>query len=366
DGGGADDAAAVDAGVTGLPAGHDPVDVAVAAYLLRPDGWPALVHAAHDAEHERHAAAAADEVRALADRLGADLAAARAELQAVRSEAAQAQQQAADELAGVRRELRRHRSDADRARAEGRAALAEAADLQAEATAAAETADERVRRADREVAEAVEALQGLRRAGREGRSLAGSRARLLLDTLVDAATGLRHELALPPADVLPADVVAGSLAEPVEEQPGTPARARAQDDPAILDELLSLPRAHLVVDGYNVTKSAYGTLPLVDQRRRLLVGLSALAARTRVEVTCVFDGTTIEGRVAAPSARGVRVMFSEAGEIADELIRRLVRAEPPGRVVVVVSSDREVADGVRASGARPVPSASLARLLDRG
>ena len=48
------------------------------------------------------------------------------------------------------------------------------------------------------------------------------------------------------------------------------------------------------------------------------------------------------------------MLFSKPGETADELIRRLVRAEPPGRPVVVVSSDREVADGVRRSGARPV------------
>jgi predicted RNA-binding protein with PIN domain len=62
----------------------------------------------------------------------------------------------------------------------------------------------------------------------------------------------------------------------------------------------------------------------------------------------------------------VRVLFSKPGEIADELIRRLVREEPAGRPVVVVSSDREVADGVRRSGARPVSSAALVRRLDRG
>jgi predicted RNA-binding protein with PIN domain len=60
------------------------------------------------------------------------------------------------------------------------------------------------------------------------------------------------------------------------------------------------------------------------------------------------------------------VLFSEAGSTADELVRRLVRAEPPGRVVVVVSSDNEVAGGVRALGARAVPSVALVRLLGRG
>jgi predicted RNA-binding protein with PIN domain len=133
----------------------------------------------------------------------------------------------------------------------------------------------------------------------------------------------------------------------------------------VLAELLAMPRVHLLVDGYNVTKSAYGDLPLADQRARLVRGLAGLHARTRAEVTCCFDGAVVEGRVTPPAARGVRVRFSDPGETADELIRRLVRAEPRGRVVVVVSSDREVADGVRDAGARPVPSAALVRFLER-
>jgi hypothetical protein len=42
-----------------------------------------------------------------------------------------------------------------------------------------------------------------------------------------------------------------------------------------------------------------------------------------------------------------------------------VRAEPAGRPVVVVSSDREVADGCAAAGARPVSAALLVKRLAR-
>jgi predicted RNA-binding protein with PIN domain len=59
-------------------------------------------------------------------------------------------------------------------------------------------------------------------------------------------------------------------------------------------------------------------------------------------------------------------MFSEPGMTADELVRRLVRAEPVGRPVVVVSSDGEVMRGVRAAGARAVPAQALLRLFSRG
>jgi predicted RNA-binding protein with PIN domain len=59
------------------------------------------------------------------------------------------------------------------------------------------------------------------------------------------------------------------------------------------------------------------------------------------------------------------VLFSHKGETADDLIRRLVRAEPAGRPIVVISSDKEVADGVRRHGAYPLGSLTLLRRLAR-
>jgi predicted RNA-binding protein with PIN domain len=59
------------------------------------------------------------------------------------------------------------------------------------------------------------------------------------------------------------------------------------------------------------------------------------------------------------------VLFSKKGETADELIRRLVRAEPAGRPVVVISSDKEVIDGVRRHGAYPLGNDTLLRRLSR-
>ncbi|MFD2353524.1 NYN domain-containing protein [Nonomuraea ferruginea] len=146
---------------------------------------------------------------------------------------------------------------------------------------------------------------------------------------------------------------------------GCLARALADDDPQLLDQLLALPQVHLIIDGYNVTKTGYGTLTLADQRNRLMTGLGGLVAQTRVEVTVVFDGAELNAPVQVVAPRGVRVLFSAPGEIADDLIRQLVRAEPPGRAMAVVSSDREVAESVRRMGARPVPSALLLRRLGR-
>ena len=345
-----------------VPAGLDAVEVATAAYLLRPQGWEELLDAAGRALEEAEQERLARQGDAELARLRAELASARADRGKAETEVRREVAALQEELAEVRRELRRHRSDADRARAQARTAQARAEELAAAAAADVAAAEERAARAEAELRAARDDVAALRRAEREGRSLAGARARLLLDTVVEAAAGLRRELALPPAGLAPADLV-GQQEEP--QAAAVASRARADDDPAMLDELLRLPRAHLIVDGYNVTKSAYGDLPLADQRARLLAALSALAARTRAEITCCFDGTDLPGRTPTPSVRGVRVRFSAADEIADDLIRRLVRAEPAGRVVVVASSDREVAQDVRELGARPVPSAALARLLGR-
>ena len=118
------------------------------------------------------------------------------------------------------------------------------------------------------------------------------------------------------------------------------------------------------MDGYNVTKRGFGDMSLEQQRDRLVAGLGGLAAQTGAEVTVVFDGAEkVHGL--PPTPRGVRVLFCRKGETADELIRQLVRAEPAGRPLVVVSSDREVADGVRRHGAYPLGADTLLRRLAR-
>jgi predicted RNA-binding protein with PIN domain len=135
------------------------------------------------------------------------------------------------------------------------------------------------------------------------------------------------------------------------------------DDPALLEELLRLPRAHLVVDGYNVTKTTWPELPLDRQRERLLTGAAALQARTSAELTVVFDAAETQDRPLVAPPRGVRVLFSPYGVIADDVIRDLVAAEPPGRSVVVVSSDQAVARDVAAAGFRVVTAATLGAVL---
>jgi len=346
-----------------VPAAADPIDVAAAAYLLRSPGWPARISAA--ADHLTRATEAAETSHAtetlarLQESLAAVRLQGREELVQARAELAAAQA----ETAAVTRELRAEKGARRRAERAAEEADARAAEASATAVAATTAADTELRRMRGRLAEAEAAVESARRANRDGRSAGDTRLRLLLDTVVDAAQGLRRELALPPTTDRPADLVEAAA-------PGSSSHGSSQpllaDDPAVFDELLALPQVHVIVDGYNVTKTGYPDLPLEQQRARLVAGLVALAARSGAEVTCCFDGATVTGHVPSMSRRGVRVLFSKPGEIADELIRRLVRAEPEGRPVIVVSSDREVADGVRRHAARPVSSAALVRRLERG
>lgn len=357
-------AAAVDAARVPPAAARE--DVGALAYLLRPAGWQSMVEGVATSLATSASAAASAGSAATVTRLQEQLAAARragraeaerlrAELTATRSEGDDLRRRLRDAAEQVRR--------AERVAAEARGqAVAE----RESATTAGAVAGAENRRLRARLADAEASIEASRRAVREGRSADEVRLRLLLDTVVEAARGLRRELALPAITERPADLVADVAEVAIGGLGAEPARGLAADDPARLDWLLALPQTHLIVDGYNVTKLGYGGLPLEAQRGRLLAGLAALAAQVGIEVTCVFDGAERPTGGAGPTPRNVRLLFSQPGEIADELIRRLARAEPPGRPVVVVSSDREVADGVRQAGARAVPSAALLRRLDRG
>src|SRR5665811_2313410 len=226
-------------------------------------------------------------------RLAEQLAAAGADAAAVRAE-----------IQNLQRDARRLRSDADRARHETRTAATKVAASIEEATAVRRPEEADLARLSAEVRAAAAELDATRAVVHGGRELATTRVRLLLDTIVDAASSLRRELALPPGSVLPADLVVPERAEVASVRTS---RGRSAADPVLLEELLSLPRAHLIVDGYNVTKLGYPRLTLEEQRRRLVEALASIATRTGTEVTCCFDGQLL-GWLPSASSRTVRVL----------------------------------------------------------
>jgi predicted RNA-binding protein with PIN domain len=344
------------------PGAADPVELAATAYLLRSPGWEEVVDAADAAIRSERELALAHRDQQEAERLRLRTAQLEQELDEQRADHREQLERLRREhtelrtrLGDARSRLRAAEAAAETERAEAERRLQDAAGAQAAAEA-------EVRRLRTRVTELDGELAAARRADRAERVSGTVRARLLLDTVTEAARGLQRELNLPAAGTMPADTVA---ADAPEEGARTSSGRRSlpSDSPALLEELLRLPRAHVVIDGYNVTKQAWPELPLDRQRDRLLTGAAALLARTRAEVTVVFDAADTRERPLVAPPRGVRVRFSPYGVIADDVIRDLVAAEPAGRAVVVVSSDQEIARDVTAAGFRVVSSAALSGLL---
>ncbi|WP_036563445.1 NYN domain-containing protein [Nocardioides halotolerans] len=320
-------------------------DVAALAWLERSEGWE-------------------DAVRSVAERAAQPN-------DAAQQEREQRLRERADEAERTLREQRRsHKAALDALKAEvatlrrtlGETRTKERA-AREEAEAARTRADESTTRLEREVrqlraqvAKLEEAAGEQRRQARTERDDVTVRARMLLDTLGDAVAGLRRELALPPTSTTPGERVEETYAD---ESPTTPGPPLVQD-PARLAQYLAMPRPRLIVDGYNVTKAAWPTQTLEAQRTRLLGLLGALVARTGAETTVVFDGAASDTRATLAAPRGVKVLFSPPGVIADDVIRELVTAEPQGRVVVVVTDDRALGADVRRTGARVAGARALA------
>lgn len=352
--------------------GHgDALEQAAALWLARPDGWEERYAAARDvveaADRELGERRDAQESARLRERLAEAEASSREQRAALRERVDELKQ----EVAGLRRRLGDARQAERAARTEADEARVAADDERDAARTAAAAAEAEARR----LRSQLEELRGQLSAGRSGerseRQEAGLRSRVLLDVLLDAAAGLRRELALPPVEGTPGQRVEAELeAEALAAGAGAAGPrpgSRGPVSPVVLEQLLAAPRARLLVDGYNVTKTAFAGSTLEAQRARLLTALAPLAARSGAETTVVFDaGATGPGpRPVVPAPRGVKVVFSPPGTIADDVLRRLVAAEPPGRPVVVVTSDQELqADLVRA-GVRVVPAESLVPLLVR-
>ena len=154
-----------------------------------------------------------------------------------------------------------------------------------------------------------------------------------------------------------------------EDAPAGPRRplpvpaGRFEDDPLTLDAWLDAPGVHLLVDGYNVTKSPAGfpDLDLISQRERLIEQLEKLALRKNVPTTVVFDGSDIAPGTSRLARTRVRVEYSRPGEIADDHLVAKLSSLPP-HPVVLVTGDKELQDRARAEGATIAAAAQLLEL----
>ena len=117
---------------------------------------------------------------------------------------------------------------------------------------------------------------------------------------------------------------------------------------------------HIIIDGYNFIRQSMAsrfldTRDLQQEREVLIDSLADYKRRKRHAVTVVFDGTRAPSDLTRKDEiRGVKIVFSAAGQTADTVIKRLAAREK--EKALVVSSDREISDFAVAQGATVIPS----------
>ncbi|HYN86289.1 MAG TPA: NYN domain-containing protein [Pyrinomonadaceae bacterium] len=120
-----------------------------------------------------------------------------------------------------------------------------------------------------------------------------------------------------------------------------------------------------LVDGNNVMGQRAGWhRDKPGARRRLLSELARFSKGEGARVEVVFDGAPDEHFPDGSYFMGVRVFYAARGSDADSTIKRMVDASRERRTLVVVTSDRELASYVRASGVRVVRSGEFRKRLD--
>ena len=247
------------------------------------------------------------------------------------------------------KELRRELEAAQR---DARESAASAAEARTQAERAAADVEKLERRAKKDVAAAEarerEATQQLRAARKE---LNAARRRI-------AQLEAELEKARQPKRTAPKKEKPRGPRQPLPVPQG-----RFEDDPLTLDAWLDAPGVHLIVDGYNVTKSPAGfpDLDLPSQRERLVEQLERLALRKNVPTTVVFDGSDVPPGRSRLARTRVRVEYSRPGEIADDHLIAKLASLPPDPVVVV-TGDRELQERAGAEGATIAVAAQLLEL----
>ena len=134
--------------------------------------------------------------------------------------------------------------------------------------------------------------------------------------------------------------------------------------PESLAAWLQEAEVRLLVDGYNVSKSAgaYGDLDLATQRERVLDGVARLARRNNVQATVVFDGSEVPPGTSRKKRGLVKVEYSRPDETADDHLVSLLERWP-NVPVILVTSDKELQERAAARGATIASSAQFLRMM---
>jgi predicted RNA-binding protein with PIN domain len=120
-----------------------------------------------------------------------------------------------------------------------------------------------------------------------------------------------------------------------------------------------------LIDGNNVMAQRAGWhRDKPGARRALMDELAGFALARRASVAVVFDGAPEKHFADGARYKGIRVFYSERGSNADERIKRLVEQSRERRTLLVVTSDRALADYVRRCGAQVLRSGEFRKKME--
>ncbi len=125
---------------------------------------------------------------------------------------------------------------------------------------------------------------------------------------------------------------------------------------------------HIVIDGYNLIRqsrrlSAIEEVDLQAGREALVDALAAYRRLKPFPVTVVFDGSdAIPGLPRRDRSKGILLRYSTEGELADDVIKRIVARKKAG--ALVVSSDMEIVSFAQAKGAATISSLEFDERLE--
>jgi predicted RNA-binding protein with PIN domain len=117
---------------------------------------------------------------------------------------------------------------------------------------------------------------------------------------------------------------------------------------------------HIIIDGYNLIRQSH-SLCVLDQEdlqlgREALVDM--LAAYKKIKghmITVVFDAMYSHAiSQQTERIKGIKIIFSRHGELADDVIKRM--AEKERERALIVSSDHEILNAAESSGASTISS----------
>jgi predicted RNA-binding protein with PIN domain len=126
---------------------------------------------------------------------------------------------------------------------------------------------------------------------------------------------------------------------------------------------------HIIIDGYNLIRQSislgrFESFSLQSGRNELIRRSSLYKKSRGHRITIVFDGWASDPLMEERDREGgIDIIYSRKGEKADEVIKRMVKKGE--EEIVVVTSDRNIADSISRNGGIAISSPEFEAQLER-